>query len=249
MKMADFQRYKQTVRKLKESANRQIITTEDGSNSIYNSELGEHYHSVHGAMRESKHVFIETGWKEVQNSKFQIQNSRKEVSIMEIGFGTGLNAFLVGLESLKDKSLKVFYSGIEAFPLKKEEICELNYAANEMEKELFRNLHNAAWNEEAAISENFTLKKIKTTLENFSPEENSYDLIFFDAFSPEKQPELWTEEIFRKLFLSMKANGIFVTYCAKGQVRRNLQSAGFSVERLKGPPGKREMLRGRKINN
>jgi tRNA U34 5-methylaminomethyl-2-thiouridine-forming methyltransferase MnmC len=217
---------------------RKPILTADGSSTIYNSLLHQHYHSIHGAVQESQHVFMKMGWREIRNLK-------PEIEVLEIGFGTGLNAFLVLKECLQNASTKCSYTSLEAFPLEEEKIAELNYAG-ENEKELFQSLHDAEWNKEVMISNNFSLHKIQTKLEDFIPEENKYDLIFFDAFSPEAQPELWTEEIFRKLFLSMKAGGILVTYCAKGQVRRNLQAAGFAVERAEGPPGKREMLRGRK---
>lgn len=218
---------------------RKIVHTEDDSTTIYFPEFDEHYHSVHGAMQESKHVFIESGWKKVAEKK-------KEISILEIGLGTGLNAFLVMLESLGDGSLKIFYEALEKFPVDLSDVLQLNYADDENIK-YFLALHESKWNEENFLLDNFTLKKNKIALEDFIPKENIYDLIFFDAFSPEKQPELWTEEIFRKMFSSMKPGGILVTYCAKGQVRRNMIAAGFSVERLAGPPGKREMLRAGKI--
>jgi tRNA U34 5-methylaminomethyl-2-thiouridine-forming methyltransferase MnmC len=228
---------------------RKIITTEDGSSSIYLPDLNEHYHSIHGAVQESKHVFIEMGWEKIQDSKFKIQDSGEIISILEVGFGTGLNAFLVLQECRKNNSVKVFYESLELYPISLDEAMNLNYAENEEQKNIFQKLHEAEWDKEIKIEENFQLKKNKIALEDFIPKVNTYDLIFFDTFSPEKQPELWTEEIFRKLYSGMKNEGILVTYCAKGQVRRNMIAAGFSVERLEGPPGKREMLRARKINN
>ncbi|CAN5370796.1 tRNA (5-methylaminomethyl-2-thiouridine)(34)-methyltransferase MnmD [soil metagenome] len=217
--------------------NKKIILTEDGSSTIYNSELNQHYHSIHGAIQESQHVFMKMGFEEIIKSK-------SEISILEIGFGTGLNAFLVLLESLK-----VVYTSLEAFPLEEKEFTLLNYAEqlNVPEKQSdFLKLHSSPWEIPISINENFTINKKKVKLEDFIFDNNSFDLIFFDAFSPEVQPELWTEEIFRKIFSATKPKGILVTYCAKGQVRRNMIAAGFSVERLEGPPGKREMLRGRK---
>ena len=221
---------------MKNFSKRQIIFTEDGSHSIYLPDLDEHYHSIHGALQESKHVFIEMGWKKIAEIK-------NEINILEMGFGTGLNAFLVLKECLCDGNKKVKYTSLERFPLAKEEVLQLNYAQEEAEKEMFLKLHEVEWNAEVEIAKNFSLGKEKTALENIILSEKKYDLVFFDAFSPESQPELWTEEIFRKLFLAMNSNSILVTYCAKGQVRRNMIAAGFSVERLQGPPGKREMIR------
>ncbi len=226
---------------------RKIILTEDGSSTIFNFELNQHYHSIHGAMQESMHVFMKMGFGLFSTSLEQT----KQISILEVGFGTGLNAFLVLLESfaegiLSGESCQCVYTSLEAFPLEEKEYLNLNYSKNEKEKKLFLELHEAEWNKEVAITNNFSLHKIQIRLEDFIPEENKFNLIFFDAFSPEAQPELWTEEVFRKLFLSMKKEGILVTYCAKGQVRRNMIAAGFTVERLDGPPGKREMLRARK---
>lgn len=214
---------------------RKVTITKDGSSTLYNSSFNQHYHSIHGAVQESKHVFMKMGWEEASQTK-------SEISILEIGFGTGLNAFLVLQECLRDVSRKCFYTSLEAFPVDEHLIAELNYA-DENEGELFQSLHNAEWNADEVISNNFILKKINIKLEDYFPGANSFDLIFFDAFSPEAQPELWTEGIFRKLYDGMKQGGILVTYCAKGQVRRNLIAAGFNVERLEGPPGKREMLR------
>jgi tRNA U34 5-methylaminomethyl-2-thiouridine-forming methyltransferase MnmC len=224
---------------------RKIVITRDGSSTIYHAELDQHYHSIHGAVQESKHVFMKMGFFPIKESGLELTHC-KEISILEVGFGTGLNAFLVLQECLRDVSLKCFYTSLEAFPLSVENSAQLNYAG-ESEKEYFESLHAAEWNKAISITKNFVLHKIQIKLEDFIPAENSYDLIFFDAFSPEAQPELWTEEIFKKLYHGMKANGILVTYCAKGQVRRNLVAAGFNVERLEGPPGKREMLRGKRL--
>ncbi len=219
---------------------RKITLTADGSSTIYNSSLNQHYHSTHGAVQESKHVFMKMGWNEARKNL-------KNISILEMGFGTGLNAFLVLLECFADPSLKVLYTTLEAFPLENEQIAGLNYSEQlKSQQEKFLALHNAAWEIPIVIENRFTLLKKKIKLAEFIADENTFDLIFYDAFSPEAQPELWTEEIFKKLFIVMKPGGILVTYCAKGQVRRNLIAAGFSVQRLQGPPGKREMLRGRK---
>ncbi|MDQ3110122.1 MAG: tRNA (5-methylaminomethyl-2-thiouridine)(34)-methyltransferase MnmD [Bacteroidota bacterium] len=220
---------------------RKIVLTADGSSTIYNPSLNQHYHSIHGAVQESNHVFMKMGFEAIQDSSAAGDN----IVILEIGFGTGLNAFLVLKECLSDNCVNVNYESLEAFPLEEAEAAQLNYFS-ESEKEFFMRLHSSKWNKEEKIAGNFALLKNKIKLQDFIPVENKYDLIFFDAFSPEAQPELWTEEIFRKLYAGMKTKGILVTYCAKGQVRRNLIAAGFSVERLEGPPGKREMLRGGK---
>lgn len=219
--------------------NRKIVPTEDGSSTVFLPELNQHYHSIYGAMQESLHVFMKMGW----NVMAETEN---EISILEIGFGTGLNALLVLEECLKDDSKNVKYTSLENYPLSVEDVKQLNYVENDLKKELFLRLHESEWYEEVKILDNFSLHKIQIKLEDFIPVANKYNLIFFDAFAPDFQPELWTEEIFRKLFLSMKNGGVLVTYCAKGQVRRNMIAAGFTVERLEGPPGKREMLRARK---
>lgn len=221
---------------------RKIALTEDGSSTIFNSSFNQHYHSIHGAISESQHVFMKMGW-EFSTS---LELPRNDLSILEIGFGTGLNAFLVLLEWEKEKNRRVTYTTLEAFPLEENKIVQLNYAEQlhvPAQQENFLKLHRTEWEIPVAIENGFSILKKKIKLEDFIPAKNSFDLVFFDAFSPEAQPELWTEEIFRKLYAGMKEGGILVTYCAKGQVRRNLIAAGFSVERLEGPPGKREMLR------
>lgn len=218
---------------------RQIVVTEDGSSSIYLPAFDEHYHSSHGAVQESKHVFMEMGWKPVAEKQ-------DEISILEVGFGTGLNAFLVLQECLGNSAKHVVYTSPEAYPVSVEDAEKLNYAVDAASKENFFRLHSAAWNTAETIFPNFTLEKLQTTLQEFSPAENSFDLVFFDAFAPRVQPELWTEEVFSKLIRAIKPGGVLVTYCAKGDVRRNMIKAGFAVERLPGPPGKREMLRATK---
>jgi tRNA U34 5-methylaminomethyl-2-thiouridine-forming methyltransferase MnmC len=234
---------------MESSYKREIVFTEDGSSTIFHSSFNQHYHSIHGAISESQHVFMKMGWMpSFERNREQAYDCG--LSVLEIGFGTGLNAFLVLLECLKEKNHHVTYTTLEAFPLDEKVISELNYAEQlnyPGQQENFLALHHAAWEIPVVIENGFSLRKRKIKLEDFIPVENSFDLIFFDAFSPEAQPELWTEEIFRKLYAAMKAGGMLVTYCAKGQVRRNLIAAGFSVERLEGPPGKREMLRAKKL--
>lgn len=220
----------------------QLITTEDGSHSLFVPHLNEHYHSSHGAIQESHHVYIHTG--------LDACNLQK-INVLEIGFGTGLNAFLTLLESEK-ANRDIHYTSLEFYPLKIEIAKQLNYAHQLSDKEkapLFLELHKALWDETIEITPLFKLHKIET---DFSNPNNlntvtRFDVIYFDAFAPEKQPEMWTQQIFDKLFSLCNPNAIITTYCAKGVVRRMLQSAGFTVERLPGPPGKREILRGTKV--
>lgn len=211
-----------------------IVTTADGSHSLYIAEFDEHYHSVHGAIQESKHVFIDAGLRPLA--------SLPQLNILEIGFGTGLNALLTFL-SAPDQ--KIHYTSLEAFPVEASVASSLNYCGllGSNEQAFFENMHNCEWERDIIISENFSLHKMKAKLQE-AEFEMQFDLVYFDAFAPRVQPELWTEEIFSKLFSVMTANSILVTYCAKGEVKRNLKKAGFIVETLPGPPGKREMVRG-----
>ena len=218
---------------------RKIIKTGDGSVTIHLSEWDEQYHSKHGAIQEAQHVFIKMGleyWVGL--------NKEKQISILEIGFGTGLNAFITFLEA-KKLQLNINYTGVEAYPVSEAEIGELNYSemlSAENQLGAFQKMHQIPWNTQEAIAENFQLEKQQKRFEEIE-DVNKYDLVFFDAFGARVQPELWTEEIFDKMYDAMKNNGVLVTYSAKGSVRRAMQTAGFIVERLPGPPGKREMLR------
>jgi len=223
---------------------RKIVTTTDGSHSIFIPDLNEHYHSIHGAIQESRHVFIEAGLK-------YIPSSPNAISVLEIGFGTGLNALLTILES-QNSNLKIIYTSIEAFPLSDEIVRQLNYAselkqdANTYKVDLqnsFDTMHQSEWGKEILISENFNFKKIQKTLQETELKDQEFDLIYFDAFGPPVQPEMWTEEIFSKIFSATKPHGILVTYCAKGEVKRTLKKVGFQIQNLPGPPGKREMIR------
>ncbi|RYM35974.1 SAM-dependent methyltransferase [Brumimicrobium glaciale] len=219
---------------------REIITTKDGSKTIYMPDIYEHYHSNHGALQEALHVFIKSGWDEIKT---------KEVSVLEIGFGTGLNTIITVIAGQNDNKT-VHYTGLEAFPVTLEDIELLKY--DELEyiapfSESYQKLHTAKWDEFVAISESFTLKKVEQKMEDYIPEKESFDLIYYDAFGPRAQPFMWTTEVLQKMYDALSTNGIFVTYCAKGDVRRSLISLGFEVEKIPGPPGKREMLRARKI--
>lgn len=217
---------------------REIMVTADGSSSIYLPDFDEHYHSSHGAVQESKHVFMKMGWEKVISGK-------AHVDMLEIGFGTALNAWLV-YEALRnaEATTSVHYTSLEAYPVSIDDAKQLNYTSAPDQPEFLR-LHEAKWNESVAISERFTLEKLEITLQEFNAL-RAYDLVFFDAFAPRVQPEMWTQEIFDRMFALMKAGGILVTYCSKGDVRRNMIASGFTVEKVPGPPGKREMLRAMK---
>ena len=220
---------------------REILMTDDGSVTIHLPEWNEQYHSKHGAIAEAIHVFIEAGLEH-----WILKNPKHEISILEIGFGTGLNAFLTCLEATK-KDLQIHYSGIEAYPISGEEIRQLNYASLlNASEESFLKLHQSNWGISSEISQNFTLSKREQFFSEIK-DSNLYNVIFFDAFGARVQPELWTESIFKLMFEALKPNGVLVTYSAKGSVRRAMQAVGFSVERLPGPPGKREMLRATRV--
>lgn len=219
---------------------REILLTEDGSVTIHLPEWNEQYHSKHGAIAEAIHVFIKTGL-----FHWIRKNDAREVSILEIGFGTGLNAFLTSLEAT-GKDLQINYTGIEAYPISDEEIEQLNYAfLLDASEEAFLKLHQSSWGTSSEINQNFTLSKREQFFSEIK-DTNLYNIIYFDAFGARVQPELWTEAIFKLMFEALKPNGVLVTYAAKGSVRRAMQAVGFVVERLPGPPGKREMLRATK---
>ena len=220
--------------------NREIIITADGSSSIYLPEIDESYHSKHGAIQEAYHVFIKNGLDEFGNNS--------KVDLLEIGFGTGLNCFITFLEAKKRK-LSINYVGVEGYPLSKEELDKLNYvdqlkcSGNEL---IFKSMHEMSWNEKQDLGNLFSLTKRRQFFDDID-DKNAFNLIYFDAFGARVQPELWTERIFKKMFDSLKNNGVLVTYSAKGSVRRAMLAVGFSVDKLPGPPGKREMLRGCKM--
>jgi len=215
-----------------------IIVTSDGSHTIYVPELNEHYHSVHGAVQESEFIFIKTG--------FESCNSNP-VNIFEAGFGTGLNALLTALKSLGD-GREVHYTTIERYPLPPDITDALNYDhfTNEEGGRIFRRIHLAPWNTPVRLLSTFTLTKIEGDLTTHVYP-GMYDLIYFDAFGPDKQPEMWSAGIFEALSAATVKGGILVTYSAKGEVKRNLRAAGFNVKLLPGPPGKRQIIRAVKI--
>jgi len=218
---------------------RKIITTSDGSKTIHIEEWNEQYHSKHGAIQEAYHVFIKNGLSLYENTA---------INILEIGFGTGLNALITAIEARK-KNVIVNYTGVEAYPISIEELEQLNYISelNVADFEpVFKKMHGVDWEVGFFITENLKLLKQQKDFIKID-DENLYDLVYFDAFGARVQPELWTEEVFFKMYKAMKNKGVLVTYSAKGSVRRAMLAVGFKVERLPGPPGKREMLRATKL--
>jgi len=219
---------------------REIIITEDGSTTIHLPEWDEQYHSKHGAIQEAYHVFIEMGF-----FHFLKKNQPKPLHILEIGFGTGLNAIITLIEAEK-LNIEVDYTGVEAYPIASDEIKKLNYSKQlNISDELFNHLHQCNWETSEEITSDFKLQKQKKFFSEIEDQDN-FHIIYFDAFGARVQPELWTVEIFQKMYNALKEEGVLVTYSAKGSVRRAMQEVGFIVERLPGPPGKREMLRGTK---
>lgn len=213
---------------------REIIQTNDGSTSIYLPDWNESYHSKHGAIQEANHVFIKNGL-----SLFE----GKPVSILEIGFGTGLNALITYYESLKNQQT-IHYVGVEAYPVSIEEVVQMNYPTeiNSSLNDAYQLLHTSNWETEIQFNSNFTFKKRKQFFQEIK-DSNTFDLIYFDAFGYDKQPELWSVVIFKSMFDALKKNGILVTYACRSILKRNMIEAGFKVEKLPGAPGKREMLR------
>jgi tRNA U34 5-methylaminomethyl-2-thiouridine-forming methyltransferase MnmC len=217
----------------------QVIISEDGSSTLYLPKMNESYHSFHGAVQESEHVFIKSGLEYISQSK-------KTVTIFEVGFGTGLNVLLTLIFARKH-NLNIDYYSIEAFPLEQQIVEQLNYAEkinDSSAPDLFSKIHNSKWNSKELITEKFYLTKIHSKLEEADLSKIKADLVYFDAFAPSKQPEMWSEENFRKIKEAMNKGGVLVSYCASGQFKRTLKSLGFSIESLPGPPGKKEMTRG-----
>jgi tRNA U34 5-methylaminomethyl-2-thiouridine-forming methyltransferase MnmC len=214
-----------------------IFETQDGSHSILSEKYGVSYHSKYGAIQETQHVFIDAALRPKALSQ-------KGISILGIGFGTGLNAFMTYLEAEKYQ-WKINYVGIEAFPISIEEAHQLNYpeTLNQPNKAAdFLKMHESNWSKLVDFSDYFKLEKRKMLFQEIDFQ-NQFDVIYFDAFAPTAQPELWEPTIMQKMYNALKKDGILVTYCAKGVVKRTLKGVGFVVESLKGPPGKREMTR------
>lgn len=221
---------------------KQLILTSDGSHSFYIEEMDEQYHSKHGAINESMHIFINEGL-------LRAAQNRAQVNVLEVGMGTGLNVFLTYLDTIKNKR-NVKMTTIEAFPISEEDASQLNYAELlGKNKSDFLKIHSCKWNEWQIITDKFSLLKYDKLIQEICLKER-YDVIYFDAFAPEKQEELWTERIFQKLYEQLSDSGILVTYCVKGVIRRRLQQIGYIIEKIPGPKGgKREMLRAMKLAN
>lgn len=221
---------------------REIRITRDGSPTLYLPDLDEHYHSMHGAVQEAKHVFIKNG--------FLTKNEKEVLKILEVGFGSGLNALLTCIESQENQSRKVSYTGIESNPLNREEQKMMDFSEQIKHpnlQEFVEKIHTAEWNVLTNITSNFSLLKIEAEIQKFTTEPNTFDIIYYDAFGPRAQSEMWDKPIFEPLYRLLKENGILVTYCAQGQFKRNLKEIGFKVESRPGPPGKREMTTAKKI--
>lgn len=229
----------------------QLITTKDGSHSLWMPDLNETYHSIHGAIQESKHIFIHHGllcW--LRN------HTQSSVSILEVGLGTGLNVLLTYL-ALLTKRIKTTYTGLEPYPIPWAYVQHFNYAARLMQEQsypityealqaTFEKIHQGATTISYRLSECFLLKKNSCSLQAFSAPPHSFDIVYFDAFSPKKQPTMWSVDLLQKVFHMIKPHGIMVTYCAQGTLRRHLKQLGMHVETLPGPPGKKEMTRAQK---
>ncbi|MFV0541286.1 MAG: tRNA (5-methylaminomethyl-2-thiouridine)(34)-methyltransferase MnmD [Aestuariibaculum sp.] len=223
---------------------RNIITTGDGSKTIQIEDWNEQYHSKHGAIQEAYHVFIKNGLHFC--SKMLNTENNTTIALLEIGFGTGLNAFITWLETERLNS-NIDYVGVEAYPILTEEVTQLNYPEQLQENQIkFDILHSISWEEKHRLDKGFSITKQNCFFSEIA-ETNKYNLIYFDAFGARVQPELWTETIFEKMYNALQDKGVLVTYSAKGSVRRAMQSVGFFVEKLPGPPGKREMLRAVKM--
>lgn len=218
---------------------REIKITNDGSTTIHLPELNESYHSKHGAIQEAYHVFIKNGLSLLKE---------KSVSVLEIGFGTGLNAFITYLEAEKNDKI-IDYVGVEAYPVLSDEVLQMNYVSElnaESKTEIFKKMHQISWDEKHQISTDFYLTKRKQLFQDID-DEATFDIIYFDAFGFTVQPELWSEEIFQKMYNALKPNGILTTYACRSSIKRAMISSGFSVQKLPGAPGKREMLWGQKL--
>ena len=207
---------------------RELVQTEDGSFTFFIPEANETYHSIHGADQEASHVFIQYGLKACPNAN---------VKILEVGMGTGLNVLLTFLQ----KDQPVHYISLEPFPIERDKL-DTWIASRVDDVDLIRHIHDSPWGLDTELSKSFLFRKEQLGIMDFHSEEK-FNVIYFDAFGPQVEPELWTLEVMQRCYELLEPGGIWVSYCAKGQVRRNLQEVGFKVERLPGPPGKREMLR------
>ncbi|MBK9566573.1 MAG: tRNA (5-methylaminomethyl-2-thiouridine)(34)-methyltransferase MnmD [Saprospiraceae bacterium] len=212
-----------------------IKTSNDGSHTVVSEKFQVTYHSMYGAITESKVVFIDSGL------EYLFQSKKNSISVFEMGFGTGLNAFMSALWA-SEKHANISYTGIEAYPISEDNFKQLNFADFLGFKDLFLKIHQVPWNQKTTLSPHFNLQKIETKLQDYK-NEDMFDVIFYDAFGPGTQQELWETDIMDKMFNILSPGGLLVTYCAQGQFRRNLKQAGFIIEKIPGPPGKREMTR------
>jgi len=219
---------------------RELVITGDGSHSLFLPDQNEHYHSYHGAINESRHVFINAGL-----DYYFKQKNVSEINILEVGMGTGLNVFLSFLYAIENPSLIINYTATEPFPIEPKFVKQLNYTsklgADKYVSE-FNSIHESLFDLIIKFNPGFSLIKRKSRVEEVLVN-SQIDIIYFDAFAPRVQPELWSKDVFEKLYACLKPGGILVTYCAKGEVKRTMKSVGFTVESLAGPPGKREMVR------
>ncbi|MDE6561773.1 MAG: tRNA (5-methylaminomethyl-2-thiouridine)(34)-methyltransferase MnmD [Muribaculaceae bacterium] len=215
-----------------------IEETADGSPTLYREDIDEHYHSVKGALAESRHVYLEMGWRKAAETS-------RPVTVFEVGFGTGLNATITAAAALESKILTEYYA-VELYPLPKEMTDLVAETLEEEYRDAYERVNESPWGEPTHINPYFTMQKLEADLLSMEIPKG-LDAVYFDAFAPEKQPEMWDEAIFRKIYMAMKPGGVLTTYCAKGSIRRMLQQIGFLTERLPGPPGgKREILRATK---
>ncbi len=218
---------------------REIIRTDDGSTTIYLPDLEENYHSRHGAIQEARHVFLRHG--------LDLFPDKSELCILEIGFGTGLNALLTAIEN-EGTGRVINYTGVEAYPVEASEASQMNYpetVGHPMADRIFADMHKAEWEVEVSVMPSFQLTKRQQFFADIN-DEAAFDLVYFDAFGFRVQPELWNEDIFCRMARALRPGGVLVTYAARTIIRRNMEAAGFSVEKLAGPPGKREMMRARR---
>ncbi len=227
-----------------ESSKVEVRTTADGSPTLYVPALDEHYHSTHGAAQESRHVFMEAGLAPLLAAG---GGRAQPLRVLEVGLGTGLNALLT-LAAAAETGAAVAYAGYETLPLPPAAVAALapQWAGSQVLRRAFEQLHAMPWGESTELAPGFELTKIQAPVQAAGLPASHYNLLYFDAFAPEKQPELWTEAIFAQLYAAAAPGAVLVSYCAQGQFRRNLRAAGWLPEKLPGPPGKREMTRARK---
>ena len=215
----------------------EIIETNDGSHTLYSKRFDEIYHSRHGAVAESQHIFLNAGLNFLDE---------KEIRVFEVGFGTGLNALLTWIYA-ESNGIKIGYDSMELYPIPMDLVSQINYPDLLGSREKFTKLHESAWDQIIEFSPYFSLAKFHKSILEMQYPYSCIDIVFFDAFSPEKQPEMWTTDVFQKMYDVLKPGGILVTYCSKSYVRKNMQEVGFEITKLPGPNGKRDMVRATKI--